>query len=639
MWIMVRRLLLVLTIVATTGCGGASQDGSGGASVPTSTAASPATPSAPPVGGDTPPDGASNPSCDQSGVRACLLPWPDNRLTVADPTTATGRRLAIPQDAVPVNVDGIPMDVTDQNRADGFSPNSAIVFVADGVDLVRSGVPDSNHVADSLGDDVPVSITDTGSGSPVPFWGEVDPASGLVTIRPAVVLEEGNTYEVEVGALINSDGDDVEVGVTSWDFTVASTESLAGRLLRIRDTAYGLLDEGVPPFTVDSVVGDEVRTVEGTITIANFLDNDGSPGGSLLLDADDLPIVNDGVPAFATPFRCVLPGRVTEPVRTVLYGHGLLGDRSEVDFFGSFAAQGVVAGCAVDWLGMSAGDLGNLALILSDMGRFNQQVDRMLHGHLAFMMLGRLVNDPRGFASDPAFQDEDGSPLLAPDGAVFVGNSQGGILGGAVGAVTDEWTQVVLGVPGINYSLLLPRSVDWPEFQVLFNSAYLDDDDRLMALMLVQLLWDRGENGAYARHLTDAPYPGAVPKNVLLVGAYGDHQVANVSTAILARTIEAGVHTPVMGEGRIPVGDPFWGIDELREWSGSGAALVMWDYGTKAPPTGPVPPNETEHGRDPHGAGSSEPQVLTQALAFLLTNTLLPVCGDGPCVGRPVDGD
>ncbi|MFM9037187.1 MAG: hypothetical protein ACKOJ9_05835, partial [Actinomycetota bacterium] len=57
------------------------------------------------------------PSCgDGDGVRACLLPFPSNRLTVVDDSTPTGLRVSIPADAVPVNVDGVAMDVSDQNR-------------------------------------------------------------------------------------------------------------------------------------------------------------------------------------------------------------------------------------------------------------------------------------------------------------------------------------------------------------------------------------------------------------------------------------------------------------------------------------------------------------------------------------------
>ena len=578
----------------------------------------------------------ASPSCESPGVRGCLLPWPDDRLTVSDPTTETGRRLAIPADATPVNVDGIAMDVTDQNRADGFSPNSAIVFAADGVDLEASGIPDSTAIERSVDASMTTSIVDDATGERVPFWGELDAQSGLVTLRPAIALTEGHTFTVTIAGLVDAQADPIELDRSSWSFTVASARSLSGRLLAMRDVAYESLAEGVPDFTVDSVTPGDVRTVEGTIDIPNFLDNDGSPGGSLLLDDTGRPRVNSDDPTYAAAYRCVVPTSVATPVPALLYGHGLLGNRGQVDFFATFAAQGQIVGCAVDWLGMASEDLGNLAEILADMGRFNEQADRMLMGHIAFSMLGRLTNDPRGFASNAAFQNPDGTPVLAPDATVFVGNSQGGILGGAASAVSSEWKRAVLGVPGINYSLLLPRSTDWPEFQTIFEAAYTDVDDRLMALMLVQLLWDRGENGGYAQHLTNDTYPGIEPKTVLLIEAFGDHQVANVSTEILARTIGARVHTPALRDGRSTSSIPMWGIEPIEDRSDETSKLVIWDYGTPAPPVGPFPPFEDRYGRDPHGAGSDEPLVLVQALTFLLEGQLLDVCA-GPCVGTQID--
>ena len=88
--------------------------------------------------------------------------------------------------------------------------------------------------------------------------------------------------------------------------------------------------------------------------------------------------------------------------------------------------------------------------------------DRMQQGILNFLFLARLIKDPDGFASDPAFQaGAANTPVL--DGTVFYdGNSQGGILGGAVTAVSTEWTRAVLGVPGMNYSTLLQRSSTSP---------------------------------------------------------------------------------------------------------------------------------------------------------------------------------
>ena len=587
-------------------------------------------------------DGADpvQPTCDQPGVLTCLLPWPDNRLTVPDLSTPTGRRLAIPSDATPINVDGVALDVTDQNRGDGFSPNSMIVFAAPDVDLAKSGVPNSTAIEDSLSSSNPISLRDLDTETDWPFWGELDEPSGLVTLRPAVALTEGHTYQITIGALVTNQGQpvDIDADKQQWSFTVASEESLSSRLLYERSVAYEQIGDGAPKFTVDTVTPGDVQTIDGTLEIPNFLDNDGSPGGKLLFDSAGNPSLNPEHPMYDAAFRCVIPNEVSTPVPALLYGHGLLGSRSQVDFFGAFAGQGTIGACAVDWLGMATEDVANLAGILSDMSRFNEQADRMLQGIIAFQMLGRLTNSPMGFVSHPAFQNDDGSPILKADATVFVGNSQGGILGGAASAVSSEWNRAVLGVPGMNYSLLLPRSSDWPEFQVIFDKAYTRSEDRLLALALAQLLWDRGENGGYAQHLTADPYPGLESKNVLLVEAFGDHQVANVATEVFARTIQAKLGAPALRDGRSLSKTPFWGIDPIDGYPFDGSALVVWDYGTPAPPVGAAIPTDPEYGRDPHGAGSDEPLVLVQALGYLLGGQLLNVCGDGPCIGTQIDG-
>ena len=82
--------------------------------------------------------------------------------------------------------------------------------------------------------------------------------------------------------------------------------------------------------------------------------------------------------------------------------------------------------------------------------------------------LARLLKDPRGFGANPAFQV--GTPAassIVPDEVFYNGNSQGGIFGGGATAISKEWTRAVLGVPGMNYSELLPRSVDFDPFLTL----------------------------------------------------------------------------------------------------------------------------------------------------------------------------
>jgi hypothetical protein len=577
--------------------------------------------------------------CVAPDERSCLLPWPNDEFTVIDDTTTTGIRLDLPTDDVPLNVDGVPIDVTDQNRADGFSPGSAVLAYIPDVDLERSRVATSLDIGASLDADAPIRLVNTTSGETHPYWAELDaqapPGDQLLIIHPAVAFDEATTYDVTIDGLVDVDGKPVNAELPlQWSFTVASAESLASRLLHIREVAYEQLGGGAPAFAVTETSDvDGVRTIEGTFEIPNFLTGDGGPGNTFVLDGDGLPTQSTDVPMYPARFRCVIGSDAPHPV--VLYGHGLLGDRSEVDFFAGTAS--LLAGCATDWIGMSSEDIPTVVEILADQGRFNEQADRLQQGQLAFQLLGILVNNPRGFATDPAFQGVDGTPLITNQNTTFLGNSQGGILGGAASAISTEWNRAVLGVPAMNYSLLLTRSSDWPQFQAVYDASYTDPVDRVLGIQLAQLLWDRGENQGYAQHLTSNPYDGFESKSLVLIGAFGDHQVANVATDALARTIGAAIHRPVLRDGRSAQAEPFWGIDTIDDGEATApASYVMWDYGTPESPPNNSAPNEIDHGKDPHGAGSEEPGVLMQALTFLLTGELNVSC-DGPCVGRQID--
>ncbi len=616
--------------------------------------------------------------CDPLDERACLLPWPNDAFTVPDPSTATGRRLDIHPDATPRNAEGVPIDVTDQNRADGFSPGSAVLAFVPGLDLERTGIAPSTDVGASLADDAPVVLLDTTTGDRIPHWGELDAQAPegdqLLMIRPAVSLPEGHRIVVGLRNLLDANGDALERGTAfqaavegfpeplerarhfreilaeldadgvavdelymAWDFTVASTESLSGRALRARDLAYAAIDDGAPAFTVDQQTDEGgLRIIEGTFEVPNFLTGAGEPGSSLLLDDEGLPVQSTDTPFFTAPYRCLMPLAPSGTQPTIVFGHGLLGSRSQVDGLSFAASAGLAGVCGTDEIGMATEDLPNLALILADLSKFHQQADRMVQGLINQQFLGRLLNSAEGFAGNAAFQTSDGTPLVTVGNTVFVGNSQGGVLGGAMSAVSNEWSRVVLGVPGVNYSLLLTRSSDWPEFQTIFDAAYTDPADRVLALQLIQLLWDRGENNGYVQHLTTDTFPGIDPKRVLLVQAFGDHQVANVSTEVLARTIGAAVYEPALTDGRSPDVDPQWAIPSLADTPDAGAVLVVWDWGTPAPPTVNLPPTEPEYGDDPHGNGSSEPRLLQQALTWLITGEFTDVCAGSPCIGDGV---
>ena len=614
--------------------------------------------------------------CDPLDNSACLLPWPNDAFTTADSTTASGRRLAINAAAPPRNASGKAIDVTDQNRGDGFSPGSTILVHVPEIDLDKSGIAQSTNIGRSLEPQAPILLLDTTIGSRWPYWAELDAratAAGqqLLMIHPANSLLEGHHYVVALQHLMTatsdipraeafvqaladtqntaraehlsgvlqqavSGGADQSAVYMAWDFTVASSQSLAGRLLHIRTDAYASVGSSAPGFSVsDTSEAGGVRTIAGTFEVPNYLTGTGGPGSTFDLDADGLPRRNQTTPTLDAPFICLVPTAPVAPTPVVVYGHGLLGSRAEVLGLQPIVGLGRLSVCGTDWIGMSAGDIPNLAGILTDLSNFNQQADRLQQGLLNMQFLGRAINAPNGFVADSNFIGENGDPLIAPGRTSLLGNSQGGILGGAASAVSTEWTNVVLGVPGINYSLLLPRSSDWPQFEAVFNIAYTTDIDRVLTLQLIQLLWDRGENDGYAQHLTSNTYQGISPKKVLLIGAFGDHQVANVSLDILVRTIGAGVHAPALRDGRSLDTMPFAGIEEVSDTIVDRSLLVMWDYGNPAPPTVNLPPTEPEFGEDPHGKGSSEPRVIQFALAFLLDGVITVPC-DGPCVSDSV---
>jgi hypothetical protein len=318
-----------------------------------------------------------------------------------------------------------------------------------------------------------------------------------------------------------------------------------------------------------------------------------------------------------------------------LYGHGLLGSRDEVEAgnIADFVREHQVAFCATDWIGMSEDDVGNAVSILGEVGEFPTLADRLQQGILNTLFLGRLMLHEDGLVSAPEFQGPDG-PRLDADELAFDANSQGGIMGGAATAVAQDWTRAVLGVPGMNYSLLLRRSVDFDTYAAILDPAYPDPVEQGLGISIIQMLWDRGENNGYAQHLTSDPYAGTPEHQVLLNVAFGDHQVTMWSAEIMARTIGATAHQPALADGRHPDTEPLWGL-EATGFPSSGSALVYWDSGAAVPPTVNHPPRD---GVDPHEDPRADPANRSQKFAFLWDDELIDVCGGEPCTAASVEG-
>ncbi len=519
--------------------------------------------------------------------------------------------------------------------------------------------------------------------------------SGLLMIHPAINLPEGRRYIVALRQLKNAAGEVIPAGAAfrslrdgkpsgalaaraksyksifaslkkagidrkslylAWDFTVASETNLTERALAIRNEAFAALgdktmaDQKVqgraPQFTIDSTTDytlaenpNTARRVEGTLTIPCYLSTPNcAPGGTFAYRAQKgkrrawIPKQNGTMTA---KFYCSIPqAAAATPGRPVVYGHGLLGNPRE-SFGGSnqiISQSYNIVFCATREIGMADEDVLNAITLLGDMSKFASFPDRLQQGMLNGLMLGRAMLHKQGFAANPAFQNAGGQSMINTAKLFYNGNSQGGIQGPAITALAPDFTRAVFGVPGINYSLLLPRSVDFDEYELIFKPSYPSRMMRQIILNVVQNLWDRGEGNGYALHTTDDPLANTPKHQVLLEAVVGDHQVAQIAAQNLARTVGAIGRRPGTDRGRSNDKVDLYGI--RKSGAASASYYVLFDsgpirtvggevIGTDVPPNGDIAPRL---GQDPHGL--FDIKRGEQASAFF-NGRFLDVCPKG----------
>ncbi|MFE3943035.1 hypothetical protein ACFXPV_14360 [Streptomyces sp. NPDC059118] len=631
--------------------------------------------------------GESGPGCDPLAPVECLLPFPNDWYTRPDPATDTGRRVSFGPTTLPHAATGRPVDPTAWNRSDGFSPGSTLIAHVPGLDPAATGTAPLTDIGRSLAPDAPVVLLDTRTGERWPYWAEADanatdPARRALLIHPARNLRDGHHYAVALRHLKDGAGHPIpaaapfaavagkplpaghplhtrqqrlrpalralhRAGVRTeglylaWDFTVASTRGLTGDLHTVRDDAFRRLGGRSPAFTVTGVTdftADQdpriAREVTGRISVPGYLDVPGGPPGSVLhRGPDGLP---RRLPRSTQPatFRCEIPrAAFRTPSYPALYGHGLLGGRSEVGAGNvkAMAAEHDFTFCATDWIGMAEEDIPVVLGALADPNLFPAVPERTEQGMLNALFLARALIHPDGLTTDAAFRDAHGRPLVdILHGIGYDGNSQGGILGGALVAASPDIRRGVLGVTGMNYGLLLNRSVDFAPFQQVLDASYPDKLRQQIVLQLFQMVWDRGETDGYANHLTDR-------HQVLMHIAYGDHQVADAAAEVEARTIGARLITPALAPGRSPDTVPYWGIGTIApgQLPYRGSAMTVWDSGTPTPPLTNTPPAGPQYGHDPHADPRNSSAARQQKATFLTTGRVINVCGTTPCTAAP----
>jgi hypothetical protein len=660
----------------------------------------------------------------------CMLPFPDDYYTVADSSTTTGRRIEMHTAGMPANASNTHIDAEPYNLNDGFSPGQVITLKVPGLDTPQAlaktnpiPVNDLSRNASQKSNE-PIVVIDASTHRRVPIWVEIDSHSPDadtrgVLIHGATQFKSGHRYIVAMRNLKGGNGKTLKAPAgfryyrdslktsnaaiksqsarfeslfktlrqakidrgnlyLAWDFTVASDENIAKRLLSMRDDAFSTvlndsdLDDGVvqgnaPAFTVtsvDPVVGtnaDPARRVKGTFTVPCYLTNACQAPARFDLDSNGLPQRNGD---YTANFDCIIPHAAIDdaghaPARPSLYGHGLLGTAGETASGPqrSLAQAHNFVFCGTDEIGFSQGDIGNTLGILANFSKFPELTDRSQQGLLNELFLGRLMDTTAaqgGFLSNAAFHVDptnvNSAPVIDTSKLYYNGNSQGGILGGALTAISPDFTRASLGVPAMGYSTLLYRSVDFDTYETFLDPAYPNALDRALLLSQSQMLWDRSEPNGYAHVMTSNPLPNTPPHKVLMNLAFGDHQVTNYQAEVEARTIGAKIHTPIVYSGRWPNFDAGWNIPAISSYPYTGSAIVYWDSGPTRTGEGGEDPIDSNHvlgtdppplenlandtGDDPHGlprAQAQEQQMVSDFLRPDAQSNISDTCAGDPC--------
>jgi hypothetical protein len=595
--------------------------------------------------------------CDPIVPSQCGFPFPSDVYSKADPTSATGKRVAFPRPALPIITAAGHIDPKPFNLRDGFSPGQAPMTDLPGA--TATGLPTQNTIDRSLMSDSPTVLLDAVTGERVPHFAEIDMSSSAsdgdraFMIRPAVRLKDATRYIVAIRNVVDAqnqpikpspafqalrDGtdnaditparrkqyDDIFAKLTAagvdktslqiaWDYTTASREDNTGRMVHMRDDALSVVGADGPTYVIDSVETDPNQyihlRIHGHMTVPLYMDKPG-PGGRLNLDANGMPKQN-GTADY--PFLVHVPNSAftsNEPFAILQNGHGLLGDKTEGQngYFAEICEKNHFIGLAVDLQGFADEDYDTVMDAISgDIGKFEALVDRQHQGMINSLLAMRMMKGR--FFKDPMMQ-VNGKSIVDPTQCYYRGDSQGGIFGTTYMALSTDVTRGLLGEPGMPYNLLLNRSADFDPFFTGLQIVYKGGRNMQIVLGLVQMLWDRTEPDGYAPYIVSNNLPNTPAHEVLLHVAIGDHQVTPLGAHLIARAVGA--------KNLKPVNRSVYGIPEADSpFSGSG--MVEFSFGlpesplTNTPPEGAMYPDSD----DPHD------KVRVLAAARNMTETFL----------------
>lgn len=518
--------------------------------------------------------------------------FPDDYYTVEDSATRTGIRVAMVPGVdlmIDENVDDYSNSFDDISTLDGFGTTGGITLRMSGpIDETTlpmggdgSGRPEASVVLVDLDADpmtfvdfewttvvednndhsITLVLSPVGPLEPKRRYGVAvttrlrDPAG--LCIKPSDTMKRviagkhesprferlGSRMEGFVQALteagtITGPGDLTAAVVFTTQSTYETSMEVAGQ---IRETSYELTPVGA---CVDHSL---YRVCEGELDADDFrVDGRGVD--------DDNPAPQRGYTLSVTTW---LPTTGTGPFPTLIFGHGLGGDRSQAGRLAQYAAPIGVATVAID--AVKHGDH-------PDQPESSEQLFSLLE----FFGISIDFNPPLdGIALRDNFRqstydrlqlleairpgvdvDGDGQVDLSVDQLGYLGVSLGGLMASEFLALAPEVGVALIVVPGAKVGGIIQHG-DMMSLVVDIMRGTADDGQVARFFPMLQAIIDRGDPGAYTRHVVQQRLPGfdGNTPQVLMQMVLNDEVVPNVSNLAFAQ----GLAVPLVGDALLPI--------------------------------------------------------------------------------------
>ena len=609
--------------------------------------------------------------CDNTNPDHCLLPFPSSAFLDPDSGTATGYRLDIDGQAIPDSASAPSEDFHMLDNKDGHSPSTQIF-------TTFSSLPDISGLASQ--DSIPSSVLaghnslvlNMDTGQIVEHWVEIssrtqEDEATLVHVRTLRGLDHNAQYAVAFRNLIDGNGEHVEpflgfkalrdgsitdnqqieslrssyesmfsslseIGydrqnlTSAWWFHTASSQSIMGDIISMRNNATQLLGEdgiGCNITAVNENYAEDnttLRRISGTITTPHYLESTYPP--------TPMTRSEDGTPRFnfltEVVFTITIPKSAADdskPAPLVVLGHGFMGDgEGMVNEARGWANEYGFATIGTDFKGWSSdGDFGAYTFAFLNPNYLQHQSERLQQSLINNLA---MIITIKGVCSDlPEFY-HNGVNLVDTTDIDYMGVSLGAIRGPSMLSLIPEIDRGVLWVGGSSFSFIAERSTQYTQFEELFSSplAYESTMDRSILIALMQSMWDTTEPETYLPFLDGGMEGELHPYEILYLVSINDAQVTTLSADRASRTSEI----PVLSNS---THHPY-GV-EVADAPISGSGIVYFDGRFPAVPSGNIQ-GPMEYHSLAHNQVLYYDPAMDVANGFLLSGEITDTCS-GEC--------